>query len=174
MSLLFLILGLEGIFCLVMAAPLIAVMATIGGTIGGLLRRQWEHPNQGALLLFLEIVPLLLAWEHPVVDPTQPIAVTTDIIVRATPEAVWKQTVDFAPITTPPSGLLRFGVAYSTHAVLRKDGDQLIRECHCTTGPFIEPITLWDPPTSFGFRRRFITTVDERIESLEHLSTASG
>ena len=37
-----------------------------------------------------------------------------------------------------------YASGYPTHAVLRKDGDQIIRGCRFTTGPFIEPITVWD------------------------------
>ena len=143
--------AIEGLICLVMATPLILPLAGIGGVIGGLLRRAWERPGTTAMLVLLAAVPGILAWDRPQVDPAAPLAVTTSVVVHATPEQVWHQTVDFAPITAPPRGLLAWGIAYPTHAVLRETNGQRCRECHFTTGAFIEPITVWDPPQHLAF-----------------------
>lgn len=148
---LFLLLGIEGLLCVIMAMPLVVVMAVAGGLLGWLIRRGRERPQVITHVMLLVAVPLLLAWERPQADPAQPFAVTTSVIVRASPEAVWRETIDFAPITTPPNGILRFGIAYPTHALLRCEGTQLIRECHFTTGPFIEPITAIDAPHRLAF-----------------------
>jgi len=150
LCLLFLLLGLEGLICIVMAMPLVGVMGALGGYLGYLLRRFWGRPL-AAHLLVLVALPGLLAWEKPVADPNSPIAVTTEVIVHASPEAVWRETVDFSPITDPPRGILRLGIAYPTHAVLRREGDRVVRECHFTTGAFIEPITAWEPPHHLAF-----------------------
>ncbi len=150
LSFLFLLLGVEGLICIVMAAPLVALMGMVGGLLGGLLRRRWERPRVSVYLLLI-VVPFLLAWERPQAEINAPIAVTTEVIVRASPEAVWRETIDFAPIIDPPSGILRLGIAYPTHAILRREGNQIIRECHFTTGPFIEPITAWEPPHRLAF-----------------------
>ena len=154
-SLLFLIMGLEGIFCLIMAAPLVLPGAAVGGAIGCGLRRTWEQPGTGAMLLLLATAPAFLAFDRPAHDAmvdTQPsLKITTSMIVHATADQVWRQTVDFAPITSAPVGLLRLGIAYPTHAVLREEGGRRIRECHFTTGAFIEPITTWDPPFHLAF-----------------------
>ena len=151
LCLLFLAFGIEGLICIAMALPLAGTMGALGGLLGGLLRRRWERPPRSSLFTVMLVMPLLLAWERPVADPATPIAVTTSVIVRATPAAVWRETVDFAPITAPPRGLLRSGIAYPTHAVLHRVGGRLIRECHFTTGAFIEPVTAWEPPTRLAF-----------------------
>jgi len=151
LCLLFLLLGIEGVICIVMATPLVALMGSLGGLLGGLLRRRWEHPRVSAQLLVLLAVPFLLAWERPRTDIQTPIAVTTEVTVRASPEEVWQETIDFSPISDPPIGILRLGIAYPTHAILRTKGNQVIRECHFTTGPFIEPITAWEPPQRLAF-----------------------
>jgi hypothetical protein len=151
LCLLFLLLGIEGLICIVMATPLAGVLGAIGGLLGGLLRRRWERPSVLASLLVIVSLPLLLAWERPVADPAQPLAVSTGILVRASPEAVWREVVAFSPITEPPSGVLALGIAYPTHAVLREVDGQRIRECHFTTGAFIEPVTAWDPPHRLAF-----------------------
>ncbi len=151
LSVLFLFLGIEGVICMVMAAPLIVVLGSVGGIAGALLRRQWPQPPMTINLLLIMVMPLLLAWDRPAIDPSQPIAVTTEVIVAADPEAVWRETIAFTPITAPPTGLLRFGIAYPTHAVLREVDGRMIRECHFTTGAFIEPVTAWEPPNRLAF-----------------------
>lgn len=150
-SCLFLILGLEGVLCLIMASPLVIVCAAVGGAIGGGIRYTWESPGSGAIMLLLAMVPAFLAFDRPVTEPQSPLTITTSVIVHATPEQVWRHTVDFAPITAPPNGWLRLGIAYPTHAVLRTENGRLQRECHFTTGAFIEPITTWDPPVHLAF-----------------------
>jgi hypothetical protein len=148
----FLLLGLEGLICIIMAAPLVGVMGAVGGALGGLLRRRWERPPRASALLVLLILPLLLAWDRPPVDPATPIAVTTAVVVRAPAAAVWREVVAFSPIRDPPRGILAVGIAYPTHAVLRQDeSGRMIRECHFTTGAFIEPITAWEPPRHLAF-----------------------
>ncbi len=151
LCLLFLLIGLEGLICLVMATPLVALMGAIGGLLGGLMRRRWERPAPDAFMLVAISLPLLLAWERPAITAGETLSVSTEVIVRATPQSVWHETVEFAPITAPPAGILRLGIAYPTHAILRKDGDAYVRECHFTTGPFIEPVTSWMPPTHLAF-----------------------
>ena len=150
-SLLFLLIGLEGALCLIMALPLVAAGALVGGLMGGVVRRTWERPGTAATLLLMAALPAILAWDRPDVVAQPPSTVTTAVIVRASPAQVWQQTVDFAPITAEPTGLLRTGIAYPTHAVLRTEGGRRVRECHFTTGVFVEPITTWDPPHHLAF-----------------------
>lgn len=162
--LLFFVFGFEGAICIVMAAPLLLPIAAVGGGLGCLLRQSWERPSPLFLLLALVGLPLLLAWDDPQPDYEQPYAVCTEWIVAAPPAAVWRRTIDFTPITAPPEGLLAWGIAYPTHAVLREDGSRLVRECHFTTGPFIEPITVFDPP------RRLAFTVESQPPPMKELS----
>lgn len=43
------------------------------------------------------------------------------------------------------------GIAYPTHAILRIEEGQRVREYHFTTSAFIAPITTWDPPMHLAF-----------------------
>jgi hypothetical protein len=149
--LVFLLIGAEGLLCLIMAVPIAVPIGTVGGALGGLLRARWSRPPVITLVVLGALLPLGISWRGAPPHPSTPTAITTAIDIPASPQAVWDALVAFPPITARPTGILAWGIAYPTHAVLREADGHRIRECHFTTGPFIEPITTWDPPRLMAF-----------------------
>lgn len=150
---LMLLAGLEGIICLAMAAPVALPLNLVGGAMALSLTRRFpnsrtKHTSMGIVLLF---TPLMMGVE-PLVSPSASVReVLSHIDIQAPPEAVWEQVVAFSPITEAPSLIFRLGIAYPTHAEIVGEGVGAVRYCHFSTGPFVEPITHWEPPHRLAF-----------------------
>src|SRR6266850_641956 len=77
--------------------------------------------------------------------------VRTAIEVNAPPEKVWNQVVAFAEIPPPKELLFRAGIAYPIRAEITGHGVGAVRHCIFSTGPFAEPIEVWDEPRLLKF-----------------------
>jgi len=104
LGLAFLAFALEGIICILMAAPLALPLAAMGGVIACFLQRLYR-PTQiapavlGALLFGL---PLGITLEHAAAQKPQVFSVTTSVEVVAPPEVVWPNVIAFAELPPPP------------------------------------------------------------------------
>src|SRR5207249_5536889 len=79
-------------------------------------------------------------------------AVTTTIDVAAPPQRVWQNVIRFGDITAPPGPIFRAGIAYPLRARIDGVGVGAVRYCEFSTGPFVEPIEVWDEPRLLQFR----------------------
>jgi hypothetical protein len=77
--------------------------------------------------------------------------VETKIIIDASPEKVWENVIGFSELPEPAKWFFELGIAYPKRAILEGSGVGAIRYCEFSTGPFVEPITVWDPPKRLGF-----------------------
>lgn len=148
----FLLFALEGIICLMMAWPIAALMAVPGAWLGRQIGRL--PPRHFATVSPLWILalawPLLMASEA---RPATPIlrAVSTSIVIPAPPEKVWQNVIDFPELPPPSQLIFALGVAFPQRARLEGTGVGAVRYCEFSTGPFVEPITVWDPPRRLAF-----------------------
>lgn len=142
--------AVEGLVCLLMAAPIGAAMAALGGVLGYFLQRRGGPTSATAAVLLLAL-PLLMGAEAA--SPGRPplIAVRTTVEVDAPPATVWRHVVAFSELPTPTDPLFRLGVAYPMRAEIRGHGVGAVRHCVFSTGPFVEPITVWDEPRLLKF-----------------------
>ena len=145
--------AIEGLVCVVMAAPIAIVLALAGGLTGYFIqRRNWGGPPPievfGALLLAM---PGALALEHarPVEPPM--LHVTTIVEIDAPPETVWHNVVSFQQIDAPREWYFHTGLAYPMRAEIAGTGVGAERHCVFSTGAFVEPITVWDEPRLLKF-----------------------
>jgi len=60
--------------------------------------------------------------------------------------------VTFSELPAPTEWMFRIGLAYPVRAEMHGVGVGAVRECHFSTGPFVEPITAWDEPRRLAFR----------------------
>ena len=79
------------------------------------------------------------------------IEVMTSIVIDAPPPEVWRNVVSFSQIPEPNNLLFKSGIAYPIRARIEGTGVGAIRYCEFSTGPFVEPITHWDPPHLLEF-----------------------
>lgn len=148
--------ALEGVFCLIMAAPIAFGIATLGGMMGYAVQKTfwWRETSPRLFCSVLLLVPLMMGVEHAAPPALPLLAVKTSVVVDAPPEKVWRNVVSFSQLPPPTETIFKMGVAYPVRAEIVGHGVGAIRTCHFSTGPFVEPITAWDEPNLLRFSVR--------------------
>jgi hypothetical protein len=114
--------------------------------------RHWRPKQAPAVLsLVILLVPVTFGVEHAAALRPPVFEVRTAIEVNAPPEKVWDQVVAFAEIPPPKELLFRAGIAYPIRAEISGHGVGAVRHCIFSTGPFVEPIEVWDEPRLLRF-----------------------
>lgn len=169
LGLVLLAVAVEGAFCLLMAWPLGAALGALGGIVGALIQRRegasasaaagpadGAAPTRppgggGALVLLLFLLPVLMGAERAEGGPAALIPLRTAVEVDAPPQVVWQKVVTFSELPPPSEWLFRIGIAYPQRAVIQGTGVGAVRHCVFSTGPFVEPIEVWDEPRLLKF-----------------------
>jgi uncharacterized membrane protein YhaH (DUF805 family) len=148
-----LLVAMEGVICLLMAAPLAAILALLGGSLGFVIQAaHWGRRNAPAILsMAVLLTPGLYGVEHFTRPQAGVFQVKSAIEISATPEKVWEKVVAFAEIPPPEELLFRAGIAYPIRAEITGRGPGAVRHCVFSTGPFTEPIVVWDEPHLLRF-----------------------
>lgn len=149
----FLVFGLEGGICIVMAAPIMMGLGVFGSIIGYTIalhirpHRRDEFSGLLGAVLLTPLVGMIEPWMQA--DPV--FENMTAIEINAPPERVWDHVVEFSEITSPPEWYFRLGIASPLRAHIDGAGMGAIRHCEFTTGEFVEPITVWEPGKRLAF-----------------------
>ncbi len=144
--------ALEGVICLVMAAPLAGVLALIGGLVGYVIQAgSWQRESGRVMCAAVLAVPVVLGAEKLEQAPAPLLEVISAVEVNAPPERVWEHVVTFLDLPPPTEFLFRAGVAYPMRAEIQGRGVGAVRHCVFSTGPFVEPIEVWDEPRLLKF-----------------------
>lgn len=153
LGLLLVAVAIEGIICLLMAAPLALALAALGGVVGyGIQDGYWGAKGSPAMMsVVLLLTPALFGVEHAAQLAVPELVVRTAIDVHAPPERVWHEVVAFAEIPPPREMLFRAGIAYPIRAEITGTGPGAVRHCIFSTGAFVEPIDVWDEPRLLKF-----------------------
>lgn len=156
----------EGIICLLMALPIASSLVLLGAMVGFVFQsRPWAQTSTSTLTIGLcAVLPGLMAAES-ILGP-EPLLreVKTSVIIEAKPEVVWDYVIAFPPLPEPTELFFRTGIAYPQHATIEGVGVGAIRHCVFSTGPFVEPITVWDAPNKLAF------SVESQPEPMRELS----
>jgi uncharacterized membrane protein YhaH (DUF805 family) len=150
---LLLVVALEGIICILMAAPFAIALAALGGAFGYSIQAGFwaQKGSPAALSIVLFFSPVFQGAEYAVKLKPELFEVRTSIEVNAPPQKVWDQVVAFAEIPPPKELLFRAGLAYPIRAEISGHGAGAVRHCVFSTGPFVEPIEVWDEPRLLRF-----------------------
>ncbi|HEU0107614.1 MAG TPA: hypothetical protein VFT38_15650 [Vicinamibacteria bacterium] len=144
-----LLFALEGVLCLLMAAPPAILMALMGAWLGRSLVRR---PGLGAPGMAMVLLPLPLLAGIEVARPSPPPSeVRTTVEIAAPVDVVWRHVVTFSDLREPPAWFFRLGIAYPRRATITGRGVGALRRCEFSTGAFLEPITAWEEPTRLAF-----------------------
>ncbi len=142
------VLALEGIICVVLAAPLGAGAAIVGGEIGRTIARSRHGGSTPAMCCVL--LPAILA-----LDAAMPPSIMLDtydaVEIAAPPLDVWRTLTSSEAIQPAPGFVFRLGLAYPIRAHLSREGAGAERIGEFSTGLARERITEWRPGRALAF-----------------------
>jgi len=141
--------AMEGVLCLVMAAPLTMVLAWLGSLIGCQITNAPARNPMAILLVMVSAVPTLAFVEKDTKPELS--SVVSSVEIAADPQTVWKNVVEFPELTAPDEFIFKTGIAYPINAKIEGTGVGAVRHCNFTTGSFVEPVTVWDEPRLLRF-----------------------
>jgi hypothetical protein len=141
--------ALEGMVCIVMAAPLGVGLALIGGLLGRYIALRSKRPVRQSLSC-VALLPLVFAVETLLPAMTSFETVQT-IEIHAPPETVWRSILSTDPVDGPLALPFRLGVAYPLRAEVIGEGVGAVRRGEFSTGTAIERVTEWEPNRKFSF-----------------------
>ncbi len=145
-----LLFALEGLLCLGMAAPLGYLLAIMGAMVGVAMSGGTKSPDSSVTAMVVGLP--LFGMVEGAADVELPVrALTTDIVIEAPAEAIWPNVIGFSELPAPEDWMMRTGVACPMRARIDGEGVGAVRHCEFTTGAFVEPITVWDPPHRLAF-----------------------
>jgi len=140
-------LGTEGAVCLLMVLPFGMLLALLGGVAGRAIARSGATLSGAAVLLLL---PAGAGVEHTE-RPATLREVRTSVDIDAPAALVWRSVVAFPPLDRPAGLLFQSGIAYPTGARIEGEGVGAVRHCDFSTGAFVEPVRIWEPPSRLRF-----------------------
>jgi len=148
-----LLFAFEGVICLVMAAPIAFAVATIGGLLGYSVQLsfRWQRQSSSLFCSVVVLLPVAMGLEHTVPPPLPLLAVRSSVVINAPPEKVWRNVVAFSELPPPKEAIFKLGIAYPIRAEIKGAGVGAVRHCEFSTGPFVEPIEVWDEPRLLKF-----------------------
>lgn len=145
-----LLFAIEGVICLAMAFPIAGVLAMVGAVLAWVITSSARTASARHPAAMLVLLPMLAVGEAKTSQPTLR-HVTTTIEIDAPPERVWPNVIGFSELPAPPRWMYRLGIAYPMRARIQGSGVGAVRHCEFSTGPFVEPITVWDEPHRLAF-----------------------
>ena len=142
---------MEGIICVVMAAPIGAVLAFFGAVVGYFLARTKAADGtlQSAAWLSIVFMVGLEGW-----NPPAPLEATTssEVIINAPAARVWAELHDIRDLPATDNFLFQFGIAHPMGTVTDGQGVGAARLCKLSTGDMPEIITVWKPGQELRFK----------------------
>jgi hypothetical protein len=144
------LLAFEGFICLAIAFPIGLLAGLLGAVMGRAIAncgRRSMPPAAAALL----VLPLSLFLEPAHSAGKILHEVQSSVEINAPPHLVWPHVVAFQPIPEPEDWLFRASIAYPRSAHINGAGVGAVRYCVFSTGPFVEPITRWEPGARLAF-----------------------
>ena len=149
------VLAWEGLICVVVWLPAFLLLATIAGSIAGVLRRS-SGRSRPLVLVSVALVPFVLApFEHGAPEPPRLHTLEDRIVIEADAATVWAQIREVAPISEAelgPSFAYRIGFPRPVEARLVGTGVGSVRHATFEGGvTFVEHVTEWQPGRSLAF-----------------------
>lgn len=144
--------AMEGAICLAMAAPIGLAMTVLGVFLGAAL----AQVEGGRMVRLMGVGwPAALLLSPPAGGGVR--KVESSVVIAAAPEAVWDAVIGFGGVELPPppEWFFQLGIAYPIRARIEGaprelGGTGATRYCEFSTGPFVEPIRVWQPPVRGG------------------------
>lgn len=162
-SIILVLIGIEGMICIAMAAPIGTIITLFGSFIAYILRK--NRKKEKGLTTTLIMLTTLSLFSY--VDKNSTLSLNeakTSIVVEANINTVWNNVITFPKLSEPKEYLFKTGISYPIEATIAGKGKGAIRYCKFNTGDFIEPITEWNEPNLLAFN------VDQQPLPMKELS----
>ena len=143
----FLVLGIEGIICIVMSLPLAIPFGMLGSYLVYL--RRTPQAKTGSVAILMLLTPASLTWDISAQPPVY--EVHSFIEIAAPPERVWNNVVSFPELAEPQEWYFRTGLGYPERTRIDGAGVGAARYCDFSTGSFVESVEIWDQPRLLQF-----------------------
>ncbi len=152
-AVLLILFAMEGLGCLILFLPMALPIAVVGATVGYAIQRRPDHYHRAerSLWSISAALPAMILIEGLFPSRAPVLPVTTIIDIDAPPAIVWQNVIAFGRIDAPLDWPFRAGIAYPIQARIEGTGVGAIRYCEFSTGPFVEPIQIWDSPRLLKF-----------------------
>jgi len=152
--------GWEGAICVIMSAPLLLIMASVGGLLGGADgSRRPQHAAVIAVLPFL-MGPVEALTKAPVRVERN----VTETVIDAPASVVWRHVIEVPEITVQEwqgAFYTRIGFPRPLSATLSREGAGGVRRATFAGGVlFLEEVVAWEP------ERRIAFTIDAQTDSI--------
>ncbi|MBN8548010.1 MAG: hypothetical protein J0M12_01705 [Deltaproteobacteria bacterium] len=154
----------EGFICIIMALPFALLGGILGGLIGEFLANRTPAGNIGLQCCSLTLLLALGASIENRISPPGQTSATTSTEINADAMTVFNNVVEFSELPAPHELIFLAGVAYPIRAHIEGSGVGAVRYCEFSTGPFVEPITAWEPGKRLAF------SVTSQPPTMEELS----
>ena len=152
--------ALEGAICIILAIPLVFPLASIGGLIGGLIRRK----SIATRSLILAVPFLVSPLEMRIGNPVRMVETVREVVIDAPPATVWPLVASVDSIRPEEQSKALFvslGFPRPVSATLSHPGVGGVRRAKFEKGlVFTETVTDWSPGKRLSF------TIDPNTESI--------
>jgi hypothetical protein len=151
-----LLLAWEGIICIVLFAPLMMFMATLGGVAAGMTRDIVRPGRTNFVFALCLMLPIAISpLERLPASSPQLRTVATRIEIAAEPGVIWEQIKRVPPIglgELKDSWTRRIGFPRPVEATLSHEGIGGVRRATFEGGVlFLETVTHWEPQRHLAF-----------------------
>ncbi|MBZ2184354.1 MAG: SRPBCC family protein [Bryobacter sp.] len=146
--------ALEGLLCLLMSIPLALPLAMAGVVVGRAIATPSPSVRPNAFVVAISLLatcPLTATIDTWAGLPNRLHRVVTSVEIAAPPEIVWRHVISFRDLPAPTEWFFAAGIAYPLRARIEGTGPGAIRYCEFSTGPFVEPVTAWQPNELLAF-----------------------
>jgi uncharacterized membrane protein YhaH (DUF805 family) len=145
--------AVEGLICILMAIPIAAPLAFLGGIVGFLIQRARPLQTQmNSFLLIIAIVPAGFIGVEGTTSVTPALnMVETSMRINAPASTIWQNLIAFPDLPGATALMFRAGVAHPIHATIDGEGVGATRACLFSTGTFIERIDGWEKEKRMAF-----------------------
>ncbi|MBI3651677.1 MAG: hypothetical protein HY231_11725 [Acidobacteria bacterium] len=147
--------GLEGLFCCVMASPILAFSLSIGAAIGYVVRKHIlvKAKNQTQVnLLVLAVIPFLISGANQIEKPfrqeLRQEVITSEWQLAVPPEQAWNLIKEIDHLDGNQTFLHYLGLPTPTRCTLEQETVGALRTCYFEEGYIAERVTAWNPPQS--------------------------
>ena len=165
------LLGIEGMICVVLALPAMLLLSSVGGFIGGSGR---VRRTRGALPVLLVLPYVVAPFERGRDLPARLATTRTTIDVAAPVQTIWPlvASVDtIRPAEERPALYTLIGFPHPVSAVIDRYGVGGVREARFSKGlRFTERVTDWIPGRRLSFTIRANTAEIPRTTLDEHVT----